>query len=105
MLPLKRVIAPASRSSNVALASSRLRRSCNVRMLRARTDAKPGGLGDGFVGPFLDAVPGAAKAISRRSSCCRRKHGAGGRGFQAKSYRGAFGGRQPRCDRKICCDP
>src|SRR6185437_13057658 len=51
MLPLKRVTAPATRSSIVAVASSWPRRLPIMRMLRASTDAKPGGFGEGLVGP------------------------------------------------------
>src|SRR3954452_17481357 len=49
MLPVKRVMAAASRSWKEATASSWSRRLFNILMLRRRTDPIPGGLGDGWV--------------------------------------------------------
>jgi len=56
MLPVKRVIASATRSSSVAVTSSRSRRISIVRILRARTEPNPGGFGDGLVGPEVGRV-------------------------------------------------
>jgi hypothetical protein len=47
MLPVNRVIAAASRCSKVAAACSSARRLCSVSIFRARTEASPGGFGDG----------------------------------------------------------
>src|SRR5438874_2238556 len=87
MVPLKRVIAPAICSSNVAVASSRSRRSWSIRILRARTDAKPGGFGAGLVGPFDRAARptiAASPSVLPRS----REHDGGGQGFPWLGYLG-----------------
>src|SRR5689334_11301748 len=83
MVPLKRVIAPAMCSSNVAVASSRSRRSWSIRILRARTDAKPGGFGAGLVGPFDRAARPtiAAPRLSYRVQENTTAAGKGSRGF------------------------
>src|SRR3954453_5300850 len=53
MLPVKRVMAAAKRSSKLASAASRARRRSRARMLRSRTDPSPGGFGEGLVGAEL----------------------------------------------------
>src|SRR3954452_18770411 len=50
MLPVKRVIASATRACSVASASSRSRRALRVAILRSRTELRPGGFGEGLVG-------------------------------------------------------
>src|SRR5215210_270951 len=50
MLPVKRVIASATRSSVVASTSSRRRRALRDWMFRSSTEVRPGGRGGGTVG-------------------------------------------------------
>src|SRR3954454_21913695 len=57
MLPVKSVMACASRSSRVALFSSCRRRSFSAWILRAKTGASPSGCGDCTVGPARERAP------------------------------------------------
>src|SRR3954466_16330550 len=50
MLPVKRVIASATRACSVASASSRSRRAFRAAIFLSRTELRPGGSGESLVG-------------------------------------------------------
>jgi hypothetical protein len=74
-LPAKRVIASATRSERVALASSRRRRCSRVRILLARTGPKRKGLGASA--PASDRVSGRSFRVVRPAppyDCCQNAY-------------------------------